>query len=176
MMFNRESLPVLIGALIVVVAQIVIAPNIALFAAMPNFIVAYVLVVAMVRPSDALYLLAFVLGLISDLLGYGPVGAMPFLLVLASFLVSRVFSALDNGTAFMPLLVFIAASFAIELLYAAFLVALGIVPSLLDAFIYRALPCALYDCVCGLLFYPLGHRFLVLKPLANVATSKPHFR
>ena len=175
-MVFREGLPVLIGACIALLAQIIIVPNIALFAAMPNFLVAYVIVVAMVRPSTSVYVLAFVLGLLSDLLGYGPVGAMPFLLVLASFVVSRVFSALDNGTVFMPLLVFIITVFVVEIFYATFLVGLGIAASPVDAFLYRALPCALYDCVCGLLLYPLGHRFLELKPLANVATNKPHFR
>ncbi|MEG2863795.1 MAG: rod shape-determining protein MreD [Eggerthellaceae bacterium] len=175
-MINRESLPVLIGALIAVVAQVVIAPNIALFSAMPNFLVAYVLVVAMLRPTDALYAMAFVLGLISDLLGFGPVGAMPFLLIIASFAVSRAFLALDNGTAFMPLLIFIVAAFSVEIFYAAFLIGLGIASSPLDAFMYRALPCALYDCVCGLLLYPLGQRFLARKPLANGASHPSHFR
>ncbi|MEG1561534.1 MAG: rod shape-determining protein MreD [Raoultibacter sp.] len=173
---NRDSLALIIGAAIAIVAQIIIAPNIALFSAMPNFLVAYVLIVAMVRPTDAVYVLAFVLGLISDLLGSGPVGALPFLLIIAAFATSRAFAALDNGTAFMPLLIFIVAAFAIEIFYAAFLVGLGITPSPLDAFVYRALPCALYDCVCGLLLYPLGHKFLARKQQTHTSANPSHFR
>jgi len=30
----------------------------------------------------------------------------------------------------------------------------------LDAFVYRSLPCALYDCVLGLVMYPLCVRFM----------------
>ena len=41
-------LPVVVGAVVVTLLQIALAPNIALFSAMPNFMVVYVLIVAMV--------------------------------------------------------------------------------------------------------------------------------
>ena len=41
------------------------------------------------------------LGLIFDLLGGGPVGAMAFVFVLVTFLASKAYSLLDNGTMFM---------------------------------------------------------------------------
>ena len=169
---NRDSLAVLIGAVIAVFAQIVIAPNIAILAAAPNFLAAYVLVVAIVRPTNSSLVLAFVLGLLYDLLGYGPVGSMAFLLVLAAFAASRAFSVLNNDTLFMPLVILVVSLLVIEMLYAAFLVALGFSAGMVDAFLYRALPCALYDCVIALLFYPLAVRFLVAgSPLGGSAPS-----
>lgn len=173
---TRESVPVLIGALIAVVAQIVLAPNIALFSAMPNFLVTYVLLIAMVRPGSGLYPLAFVLGLVSDLLGYGPVGAMPFLLLIASLAVSRAFAVMNNDTVFVPLVLFIVADFAVEMLYGGFLVGLGLAGSVGDAFLYRALPCALYESVCGLLLYPLAHRFLGQPSSASMDAVSPRLR
>ena len=110
----------------------------------------------------------FVLGLVFDLVSGGPVGAMAFLLVLMTFLAARAFAVLDNDTLFMPLVIFVAATVLVEALYAAFLLALGFDASSLDVFLYRALPCALYDCVIGLVLYPLAARVL-----AGAAPAQP---
>lgn len=169
-------LPVIVGAVIVTLLQIALAPNIALFSAMPNFMVVYVLIVAMVRPGASLYVLAFVLGLLYDLFGYGPVGAMPFLLILLSFIVSRAFALLNNDTVFVPLALFVAADFLLELLYAAFLLGLGMADSVIDALIYRALPCALYSTVAGLVLYPIARHFLATEVISDVHTATPRFR
>ena len=83
--------PRVIGAIIAVVLQIALAPNIALFGVVPNFIMAYVLIVSIVCPDQSGPVFAFVLGLLFDLLGTGPVGAMAFLLTGVSFLAKRLF-------------------------------------------------------------------------------------
>ncbi len=171
---RSELLPVVVGAVAALLLQIVLAPNIAVFSAMPNFLVVYVLVVAMVRPGTSLYVLAFVLGLLSDLLGYGPVGATPFLLILASAVVSRAFAVLNNDTVFVPLALFMAADFVVEFLYSAFLI--GLADSAVDALIYRALPCALYSTVVGLVAYPLARHFMGSETITDVHTATPRFR
>lgn len=173
---RSELLPVVVGAVAALLLQIVLAPNIAVFSAMPNFLVVYVLVVAMVRPGTSLYVLAFVLGLLSDLLGYGPVGATPFLLILASAVVSRAFAVLNNDTVFVPLALFMAADFVVEFLYSAFLIGLGFADSAVDALIYRALPCALYSTVVGLVAYPLARHFMGSETITDVHTATPRFR
>ena len=149
-----------LGAVIAVLLQVVVAPNIALASALPNFGLAYALVLAVVRPDRTGPVLAFVLGLVFDLLGSGPVGAMAFLLVLVTFLASRAFSVLDNDTLFMPVTIFVVATFAAEMLYGALLIGLGLSASPVDAFLYRALPCTLYDCVVGFVLYPIIARLL----------------
>ena len=157
---TRESLVVGIGGAVAVLLQIVVSPYIALFSAQPDVLLAYVLVVAIVRPHDAGPVLPFVLGLVYDLMGTGPVGGMAFLFVLVSFLASRAFSVLDNDTVFMPLTILVVATFLVEMLYGALLIALGLSVSPVDAFLYRALPCSLYDCVVGLVLYPIVARLL----------------
>lgn len=166
----------IVGAVIVVLLQIIVAPNIALFSAMPNFLLAYAMVVAIVRPHAPALVLAFVLGLAANLFGSGPVGSLAFLFVLMTFLASRAFLVLDNDTLFMPLAVFAVSALLIELLYAAFLLGLGVDASALDAFVYRALPCALYDCVVGLIMYPLVVRFVVAPPAAPGSLESPRLR
>lgn len=155
--FDRAA--VVIGAVFAVLLQIVLAPNIALFSAVPNFMLAYALVVAIVRAPKGGALLPFVLGMLFDLMGGGPVGAMAFLLLLASFAASRVFAVMNNDTLFMPLTILVLSTLAVEVLYGLFLVWFGLDVSLLQAFAYRGLPCALYDAVVGLALYPLVSRF-----------------
>lgn len=159
MSMTRENIVVAVGAVVAVLLQIIVAPNIMLFSSMPDFVVVYVLIVAILRPHSAGPVLPFILGLILDLLGGGPVGAMAFLLVLASFVTSRTFAVLDNDTLFMPLVVFAVAALSVELFYAVLLVATGTDMSLVDAFVYRVLPCTLFDCVFGFILYPFLSRF-----------------
>ena len=53
MNLGREGVVIAVGAVVALLLQIVVAPNIALFSAQPNFLLAYVLVVAIARPLDA---------------------------------------------------------------------------------------------------------------------------
>ena len=98
MNLGREGVVIAVGAVVALLLQIVVAPNIALFSAQPNFLLAYVLVVAIARPLDAGSVLPFALGLVCDLLGSGPVGGYAFLFVIVSFIASRAFSVLGNDT------------------------------------------------------------------------------
>lgn len=163
-MRERPWLAVGIGAVVALLLQIIVAPNLALFSAQPNFLLAYVLVVAIVRSHEAGPMLPFVLGLAYDLLGTGPVGAMALLFVIASAAASRAFSVLDNDTLFMPLTILAASVFGVEMLYGMLLMLLQWPASLADVFLYRALPCTLYDCVVGLIMFPIMTRVLNGRP------------
>ena len=169
-----DSVRIFIGAVLAVLLQVLISPNIAIFHAMPNLLVVYTLIVAMVAPGSSHVVLAFCMGMISDLLGYGPVGAMPLLLMLACVAASRIHGAFANGTLFIPLVVLAVAILLIEFLYA--FIAVGVAgTSPLDAFVYRALPCTLYNCVIGLVLYPLAARFFSnSQPQYGSVVPGPH--
>ena len=144
------------------VLQIALAPAIALFSAQPNFLLAYAIVVAIVIPNEAGPVLPFVMGLLYDLTGTGPVGGMALLLVIACFIASRVFSLMDNDTLFMPLAIFVACALLAELAYGMLLMACGLAANPVEALVTRALPCALYDCAVGLVLY-----FVMVRLLAG---------
>lgn len=155
-----ERIATLVGAVIAFVLQIVVAPNITLFFAQPNFLLVYVVVVALARAQSCGVVLPFVLGLLSDLVGGGPVGASALLFVIASFAVSRLYFALNNDTLFIPLFLVVVSVLLVEVFYGVLLIACGLAVNPLEALVYRALPCALYDCVFSLIIYPLAMRFL----------------
>ena len=166
----REHASVAIGAIAAVLLQLVVAPNIAIFSAMPNFILVFCLLVAIFRPGTG-PVLPFVLGLASDLAVGTPMGSTALLLVLFCFLASRAFSVLDNDTFLVPLVVIAVVSFAVELLLGAFSLSIGVDTDLLSAIVYRALPCGLYDCVAALILYPLAAR--LLAPASPMGPGTP---
>ena len=169
-----DNMRIFIGAVLAVLLQVIVCPNIAIFNAMPNLLVIYALMVAMLVPGSSHVILAFCLGLVSDLMGYGPVGAMSLLLILGCAAASRVHAAFANGTLFIPLVVMAVFVLLIELFYA--FIAIGVSGfNPLDAFVYRALPCTLYNCVIGLVLYPLLRKvFEDNQPQFSSVTPGPH--
>lgn len=170
MELTRENLAAVIGGAIAVLLQVIVAPALSLFAAIPNFIVAFCVVRAVVCPQYTGAVLPFVLGLLFDLIGGGPVGGMALVLVLVTYASSRAFMALNNDTLFMPVAIMLCSIVFVEFMYGTIVVACGAGVSFGDAMLYRALPCTLYDCVVALVFYPIATRVLVGKPLGQPGT------
>lgn len=168
-MMERSIGRIAVGAIVAFLLQVAVAPSIAVAGAQPNIALAYVLVVAIVRPDEAGNVMPFVLGLACDLAGNGPVGAEAFLFTLASFVAARAFMVLDNDTLFMPLAIFSVGTLAVELLYGILLMVLGLQVSLVDAFMYRMLPCTLYTIVVGLVLYPILMKLLRTGQMARGA-------
>lgn len=165
---RRDALAVGIGIAIAILAQIILAPNIAIFSAKPNFLLAIALIIAITRPEkNSSLVLAFALGLFFDLIGHSPVGAMAFLFVLASFVVSRVYALLSSDSLIMFIIVFLSSVLVVEVLYALFLTIFGVSAGLFEMIVLRALPCALYDLVVGLLIYLFASRFFVEAPVTT---------
>ena len=168
---NRDSIFIGLGGIVALLLQIIVAPNIAAFYAMPNFILVYVGIIAMVRPEGWVYGMAFVLGLLYDLLGNNPVGLMAALLLIVVLVASRSFILFNNDTVFIPLMVSVFSSLLVEVLYAVSLLMFGLDVSLGDALLLRALPCALYDCAMGLIIFPLVTH--ILMPMDSRLSVKP---
>lgn len=169
---GRERIALVVGAGIALALQLMLAPAMAIGPAQPNFIAVYCLAVAVARPAEAGAVLPFALGMAYDLIGGGPVGAMALVLVLVTVVASRAMGALNNDTLFMPLAILVASLLIAQVLYGALCLACGAGGSMADALVWRALPCALYDAVAGLIVYPLAARFLVGQPLQHPGSSQ----
>lgn len=155
----RARTLIIIGAVVAFVLQVIVAPLITIFSAMPNFMMVYVIAVTLATRSEEA-ILAFSMGILYDLIGGGPVGAMAFLLLIATFCVSRAMRAFDNDTLFIPLIIMLVATLAVEGSYGALLVGLGYPGTILEAIGYRIVPCALYDWVIGIVVYLIMGRLI----------------
>ncbi len=165
-----EKGAIAVGAIVAVLLQVVVAPNINVLAAAPNFILCYVLAVAVGNARHVGYVMPFVAGLVYDLAGSGPVGAMAFVCVAATFLASMAFQAFDNETLFIPLVVLLASCFLADVGYGLLMIACGAHVGLLDALLYMGLPCGLYDTVLSMIAYPLVLRFVLRGKQQNEMT------
>lgn len=150
----------LIAIVLAVVLQIVLAPAMTINAAMPNFIAVYVLCAALCNASSRPVMLAFVLGLIFDLIGSGPVGAMAFCLILATALASAVFRNMSNDSWLTAMIIIVVSCLIIELLYGIIMLLVGAGDGFGSALIHRILPCTLYDCVIAAFMYPIVSRLV----------------
>ena len=130
---TQERIFMIVGAVLAVLLQIILAPYIGLFGVVPNILVAYTLVVAVSSPQSFGCVMPFLLGLFFDLFTGGPVGAMAFSLMLFSVIAARVFDTVNNDTAFMPLFVLGAATLLVELSYGMFLMLFGYPAGLFEA-------------------------------------------
>ena len=170
----RDHIFVIVGAILALVLQIVVAPHIALYGAMPNFIVVYAIALGLVRAESFGCVLPFVLGLVYDFASGGPVGPMAFSLLLFSYLAARIFVAADNDTLFMPILVMAVTLLLVEITYSSFILLLGYGAGPMQVFLYRTVPCYLYDCVMALLVFPLMAR--VFPPTAPIRSDLTQLR
>lgn len=160
MAFIRPHIPMLIGAVIVVLLQVMVAPYLTIGYAMVNLIMGYVIIMAIFRAEKQGYIMPFVLGLIYDLLSSGCVGAMALVCVVLTFAISRIYLLLSNDTHFIAIALIVAGCFLGEFAYGCLVIVCGLDVNLLEALLYRVLPCGLYDTVVALIAYFLMARFL----------------
>ncbi len=167
----RESVLLVVGAAVSVVLQIVLAPNIAILGALPDFVLVYVAISAMLLKRDSVVVMAFVVGLLVDLMGTSTVGVCAGLFALAAFASSRAAGFFGNDTLGATFAISMVVSLLVEVLYAGFYVSAAGVPAL-DALGQRALPCALYDCAMVLITLPvLTHLFASAAPSHKAPSS-----
>lgn len=167
MELSRETVAGVIGAVIAVLLQITVAPAITLFEAVPNFIVAFCIVRAVATPG---------FGRVGHAAGFGPslrphgrrsCGRDGLCARAGNVSASRLFMALNNDTLFMPVAIMLAWHHARRGDVRLIVVVCGADVPLGEAFLYRTLPCMLYDCVIGLLLYPIAARLMVDRRASN---------
>lgn len=150
----RGSIFLFLAGLASLALQLILAPSIAIFGAMPNFVLVFVGVAAMFRPADSTMAVGFAVGMVYDLVTSGTPGVMAALLSLVAFCASRASMRLGNDTLSVSLLITMASALLVETCQALFYVATTDV-GIVDALLMRALPCALYDCAVCLIVIPL---------------------
>lgn len=168
---DNFRIKILIGAIVMVVLQLFLAPIISINAIVPNFLMAFTIVCTVARPDKSHLLFAFIMGLLFDLLSNGPVGAIAFAMVVVCFAVSFIVSKIQNINLVISIITIILAIFFTELIYGVFQMSLYVDSSFVDIIAFRVLPCTLYNVILGLIMLPILLR-LLLPPISNAAYSE----
>lgn len=158
-MITPERIFVVVGAIVALLLQFVVAPYISLFSVTPNFVVAFVCALAIARSHAFGPVFPFVMGLLFDLTCGSPLGAMAFSLTLFTYLASRLYAGVSNDTLFMEIAFLALAVLLVELSFGIFLLLFGYNASLFEAIAYRIAPCFLYDFVIALVIFLVARRF-----------------
>lgn len=173
-MITPERIFVIVGALVALLLQVVVAPYIAIASIVPNFVVAYVCAIAIARAHSFGAVLPFLMGLLFDLVGGGPLGAMAFSLTLFTCVISRVFAGASNDTLFVAIAFLALGILLVELSYGIFLLLFGYNASIVEAIAYRIAPCFAYDFVIALIVFVASRRFV--QPAAVPRTDITQLR
>ncbi|MFR5194255.1 MAG: rod shape-determining protein MreD [Eggerthella lenta] len=147
--------------------QITVAPSITLFEAVPNFIVAFCIVRAIITPASSGSVMPLVMGLLFDLMGsdYGCSG-----LCARAGNVSGLAAVHGSTTYCSCRWPSCWRASSLQVMYGLIVVVCGAVRRRV---LYRTLPCMLYDCVIGLLLYPIAARLMVDRPRVNQDAGRP---
>ncbi|MDR1013949.1 MAG: rod shape-determining protein MreD [Coriobacteriales bacterium] len=146
-----------VGALVAFLLQLMLAPNIAILDAVPNFILGFVILNAMRCNTVRSTLLGFLLGLLYDLMAQGPLGILSFVGALVGYSTSSLGRDLVSQAWPVRAFALLLAAFVGELLHAALLALLGYDPDFLLSLGMRVVPGALYLGVFGLVTFLLMH-------------------
>ena len=153
---NREVRTTAVLAVVCLVLQLALAPNIGLGNGRANFGLVLVGSVALFSSSRHPVLAGFLSGLVFDLCTTGPIGLMAFCLTLVGFALGlgareRVVGDLATSVVYAS-----AASLAVSVVYHVAMLLVGQSSSLIDALFLRALPTALLTIVA---FLPFAYYF-----------------
>lgn len=162
---------IIAGAVVAVLLDVLLSPNLPLFSNTPNFMIAYSMAIAILSRGNIAYGVAFSLGLVSDLLGFGPVGSLSILLMAAVAVSRSYLNDFSRSKGISGIVALLAITLAVEVVHAlgTVLFISGVDP--IDAVVYIALPCGILDCVLSVVVYTVMSR--ILLPKATSFGQKP---
>ncbi len=134
-------------AVVCLVLQLALAPNVGLGNGRANFALVYAACVALTTGGTRAVVAGFVAGLVFDLSTTGPIGLMAFCLTLASFLLSGEARERVAGDLGPCVARFAVTDLAVSLAYHLAMLLVGQTDSLIDAIALRTLPTALLTLV-----------------------------
>jgi rod shape-determining protein MreD len=154
----------IITAIAAVLLQVVLAPNIAINAVVPNFMLVAVVISATRNNPLRSTILGFILGLIFDLATQGPMGCMTLILTLLGYFVSVMSKGTFTGGLLVDMVILLLAALLGELLNSVVYAVVGMEPQFLLSLAVKVLPATVYDGICGLIVLLIYHFFSGSRP------------
>lgn len=152
------------SALVAMFLQLVVAPVIAIFGIVPNFVLVATVIIALHNGPVRSTIAGFILGLFIDLFALGPIGAMTLVLTLLSYAVSSLNKGSFTGGIAMNMIIMLVAlalgEFFVSIIYSI----VGANPDFLFSLLLPVLPSIVYDAVIGCIFLLIYNAVVGVKP------------
>lgn len=152
--------PAAIALLVATILQVSLAPHLAIFGVVPNFLFLVVVTLALVEGPVAGGVSGLVGGLLFDLLGTSVVGPGALVLTVVGYTAGMLSANLFAEGWRLPVTVVAIASLIAELSYGIVLAVLGLAASFWLDVLTIMIPAAVYHTVLAVLTYPLLARIL----------------
>jgi rod shape-determining protein MreD len=143
-----------------VILQVAVAPQIAVFGVVPNFVFLVVVTLALLEGSVTGCVAGFIGGLLFDLLGASAVGPYALVFCIAGYMAGLINANMFAEGWLLPVSVVFIASVGAEISYGIIMAVLDIGLPFWSALSRIMLPGAVYNTVLAVLLYPLMTRLL----------------
>jgi rod shape-determining protein MreD len=157
---SNRGLPAAGAILVATILQVSIAPRLAIFGVVPNFIFLVVVTLALVEGPVAGCVAGFFGGLLFELLGTSPIGPYALVLCAVGYAAGMLTANMFAEGWLLPVTVVFAAGLVSEVFYGILLVVLDVGQPFWTSFIQIMLPGAVYNTVLAVLAFPLLARLL----------------
>lgn len=145
------------------ILQVSIAPQIAVFGIVPNFLFLVVVTIALTQGPVAGGVAGFVGGLVLDLVNAGVVGPLALVLAVVGYVAGMLTANLFAEGWLLPVSVVALASLATEVSYGIVLSVMGTGAPFWSGLLTTMLPSAVYHTALAVLVYPLLARLLRIE-------------
>jgi len=156
----NKALPAAAALLGALALQVSLAPYLAIFNVVPNFLFLVVVTLALTEGPVAGGVSGLVAGLAFDLLGTGPVGPYALVLTVVGYFAGMLSANMFAEGWLLPVSVVAVASLATEVAYGVVLLVLGASTGFWWSFLVVMLPAAVYHTALAVLLYPWLARLL----------------
>ncbi len=159
---NNDKQPVWVIVTVVIIGfilQVALSPNIAINGISPNILLICLGVLCLFANHKTCIVLGFVMGLLFDLLGSGPIGAMSLVMAVVGYFLPMVIKSTVQADSFVPWIIAMAiASLLASFAYCVVCAIIGYEESFFSAILFKVLPWTLYDIVIAAIFWPIAKR------------------
>jgi rod shape-determining protein MreD len=152
--------PTAAALLVAGILQVALAPHMAVFGVVPNFLLLVVVTLAFLEGPTAGCVAGFVAGLMLDLLGSTVIGPWALVMTVVGYLAGTLTANLFAEGWLLPVTVVFVASLLSEMCYGLILGILGVGGPFFASFARIMLPAAVYNTALAVLAYPWLARVL----------------
>ena len=151
----QPTAKIVVMGVVAFLLQVILAPNIAIGGISPNFFLVMLVPVCIISSQRASVIAGFVFGLLFDLLGAGPVGAMSLVMAAAAFFLSGMLETFKIDRISTWLIVYGVLSLAVSFVFCVVVSIMGYEQSFLASIVFRVLPWTVYTLVAFAVAWPI---------------------
>ncbi len=158
-----HAVPIIISCAAAFLLQAMLASNISINGISPNFMLVAIAPVALVSSQRTSVIVGFLLGVLFDMLGSGPVGAMALVMAVVGFVMPMSLKSISTQSFVSWIVVMALTALASFFVYDAVVAIIGYEESFFLSLLYKVLPWTLYTTVVSAIVYPLVKRFMGIR-------------